>query len=307
MCPKCGNLITAGDQAPPPAQTPKDSVQPPDAGYGALPPQGATPPPQQEVEMKFCPFCSEHIPAASTECPKCNESFVGGGGGPSELEPEDEAAERREMMRLQMEADEQGKTAFWVSIIGWVCFTPLVIVGFILALMAFAKGNKSGSVSGYTIGALVISGLCMLAIISLIVMVAVGSVTFFGQAQSIAEDAACESNMRAMGAAISRYEVNYGGYPDWTGKDLWLRMADEGELNWSQLVSPASGKSPGPGVCTYRGPMLPLYDLSPDAPIACDEPDTHSDGRIHVLYLNGEVRTYQKGSQRYHDILDMTQ
>ena len=87
------------------------------------------------------------------------------------------------------------------------------------------------------------------------------------------------------------------GMPASTGKKFWLDLQSTpaAQEDLDSFVCPLSGKSPGKGVLTYRGPLKPVSTLKDgDCVGACS--GIHSDGSVTVLYKNGSVLVLEKGS-----------
>ena len=87
-----------------------------------------------------------------------------------------------------------------------------------------------------------------------------------------------------------------GATPPSTGKKFWLDLQSipAAQEDPDVFVCPLSGKSPGKGVVTYRGPLKPVATLKDgDCVGACS--GIHSDGSVTVLYKNGSVLVLEKG------------
>ena len=87
-----------------------------------------------------------------------------------------------------------------------------------------------------------------------------------------------------------------GAIPASTGKKFWLDLQSTpaAQEDLDAFVCPLSGKSPGKGVLTYRGPAKPLATLKDgDCVGACS--GIHSDGSVTALYKNGSVLVLEKG------------
>ena len=81
-----------------------------------------------------------------------------------------------------------------------------------------------------------------------------------------------------------------------TGKKFWLDLQSTpgAQEDLDSFVCPLSGKTPGKGVVTYRGPAKPLASLKEsDCVGSCT--GIHSDGSVTVLYKNGSVLVLEKG------------
>src|SRR4029079_11641566 len=87
-----------------------------------------------------------------------------------------------------------------------------------------------------------------------------------------------------------------GAIPASTGKKFWsdLQSTPAAQEDLDAFVCPLSGKSPGKGVLTYRGPAKPVATLKDgDCVGACS--GIHSDGSVTALYKNGSVVVLEKG------------
>jgi prepilin-type processing-associated H-X9-DG protein len=119
----------------------------------------------------------------------------------------------------------------------------------------------------------------------------------------------CVYNMKQLGVTISMYEDRFRKYPEGTGADF-IKELRKGVPDVAQdglfVCKAAGSKSPGPGVCDYRGPKKPVSDvLAANAIIMCDEPDNHGDD-INVLFFDGHVETAVKDSELYERALTET-
>ena len=86
----------------------------------------------------------------------------------------------------------------------------------------------------------------------------------------------------------------------WT--DLEPHLAEEDREN---LVCPLSGKKPGKGVTTYRGPVKTLAETGKDDAVgACS--GHHADGSVTVLWRNGAVEILPKGDPKLKQALATT-
>lgn len=282
-------MITVGGA--PPAPTP------PPPG-----PQGAGPIPA--AGMKVCPYCSEQIPVAAIKCPRCKENLIQSAPQPSPSEQLEAMEERRAAVRDEMEAADLAKSGFWFGFIGFLCCPIVSIIGFIKGLQAYSIGSRAGHHSGYTPWALIFGGLGTLWFIANIVIAVTGGYSAFLKESAVADHEQCEKNMATLGDALQKYFKDMEGSPEETGAQLWLTFARDGRVATDTLICPASGDAPGPGACSYRGPILPVYQLGPHSPVACDDPKNHSDGSIHVLYLNWKVELIQKSDPKYKQAID---
>ena len=286
-------MITVGGAVPPPAP-----VQPPPGSLaaGSIPAAG----------MKVCPYCSEQIPVAAIKCPRCKENLIQSPGGPppspsGQLEAMEE---RRAAARDEMEADDIAKSGFWFGLVGFLCCPIVAIIGFVKGLQAFSLGSRAGHHSPYTPWALIFGGLGTLWFIANVVIGASGGYSDFLKESAEADNEECKQNMTALGDALQKYFKDMEGSPEETGEQLWLTFARDGRVSPDTLICPATGRDPGPASCSYRGPILPVYQLSPNSPVACDDPLNHKDGSIHVLYLNWKVEWVKKGDPKYKQALD---
>jgi hypothetical protein len=86
------------------------------------------------------------------------------------------------------------------------------------------------------------------------------------------------------------------GMPASTGKKFWLDVQSSpgAQEDLDSFVCPLSGKAPGKGVVTYRGPLKPVASMKDgDCVGACS--GIHSDGSVTALYKNGSVLVLEKG------------
>jgi hypothetical protein len=289
LCPKCGTVLTPGAPA------------------GSAPVAAPSPAPVAP-NMQACPYCSEQIPLAAYQCPRCHENLA----APPKAAPPpplaeggfEEAQEARRVATLDAEGDEDGRTAFKLGLLGFLCCPIVAPFAFIKGLSAYSKSNRAGSTNGYAIAGIVFGGLGTLGLITHIVMGATGS--FSGLMAKSKEEGrqVCRGRVAKLHIAMRQYVDQTGESPVETGGDLWLALSRQGRLDAGDMVCPETGAAPAEGMCQYRGPGLPLYELSATSPIACDRPGNHKDGSIHVLYMDGRVQLLSKDHPDYRATVD---
>lgn len=92
-----------------------------------------------------------------------------------------------------------------------------------------------------------------------------------------------------------------------TGGAFWLELQGGGgsAADLESFVCPLSGRAPGRGVTTYRGPVKDVNTLAPSDVVGCCS-GCHSDGSMSVLRKDGSVVLAEKGDPLQKQALEAT-
>lgn len=120
---------------------------------------------------------------------------------------------------------------------------------------------------------------------------------------------ACADNLRNLYTILDTYLAVKKEYPQAAGARFLDVLERYGRDQFPRLSFTI--RAPGgahPARTAYRGPTHPLRKGAPaGTPIIADWADEHPDGALHVLYLDGSVRTLTAGSPDYAAALEATQ
>jgi hypothetical protein len=122
-------------------------------------------------------------------------------------------------------------------------------------------------------------------------------IQFFSSSTGHHRSTGCASNLRSLLQSQFNYAAHYGrpdgAFPDETGIDFWLKLQRTPKPiidRYEPFFCPASGETPGPGRCSYRGPAFPIRTMAPEDPFAADKEGNHGKGEGgNVITKTGDV------------------
>lgn len=261
--------------------------------------------PEQFAGQKVvCPQCDKFIdiPGSRTEGPPeatrrlSAEEAV----SPKPMHPETERRLRQIADTARVaEAERTAAQAFWLGLIGLIpiCLaipSSLAVVFGIRANQHLARAGRRSLPAMLGVGIGIVGIVECAALLALLVT---GNLRLVSVAREQVRVQHCKDNLEAIYRHVSHYRERHGSLPSEKGRDLLRKIVDDKDA----LICPVAGKP-------YRGPRGEGDKLRSDQDVvACDDPNGHPDGAIHVLTMSGEVRLVRKNEAGYRTVLDNTE